>query len=173
MSEEKTRNQTLFEYLESLQTEYINAELRKKIYPILKDKRFYERTMRYKKEKIKDIAHRNDLPTIFNNDDEKERIYSKTYTKYGLPNFLYRKKEDIEEFRKWDVINYFALGSEVKIDEGGGMVSVGTIMDNSNITSIFFDNIGIIDYSKNVVLVKIKGQSTAKPVLIKYVSRIL
>jgi hypothetical protein len=173
MSERKTRNQTLFQYLESLQTEYINAELRKKIYPIVKDKRFYERTMKWKRQKIEDIAQRNELPTIFTNSEEKSRIYEKTYTKYGLPNFLYRNESEIVEFRKWDVINYFAKEAEVKLDEGEGKVSVGTIVDNSDISAIFFDHTDVIDYNKNVVIVKVKGEAAQKPYLIKHISRIL
>lgn len=170
----KTRHQTLFQFLESLQIEYVNAELRKKIYPIIKDKKYHQRVMQHKKQKIIDIATRNGLPTIFSNDDEKSRIYSIVYRDFGLPNFLYRNKQEIQEFRKWDVINYFATASEVKIKEGD-RIRVGHIIDNTFIRNRFYDNPNavIIDHSKDIVEVKFRRSSKVVPVLIKNIARIL
>jgi hypothetical protein len=172
MSKDKTRNLSLYDYLEALQKEYINAELRKKVYPITKDKEFYKRTMLHKEEKINDIAKRNGLPTIFVDQSEHERLYALIYGESGLPKFIYRNEGDIEEFRKWDVINYFAEGSEVKVitDEE---IKVGIISNNQEVRNIFFKENGIVDDTKHVVSVKFRGEHQSEVVLIKNISRIL
>lgn len=170
----KTRNLSLFEYLEALQLEYINAELRKKIYPIIKDKKFYTRTMSYKREKIEDIAGRNKLPTIFNDDRVNFSLYEKIYTsQYGLPNFMYRNTREIDEFRKWDIINYFAKGAEVKVKVDKQTDEIGTIVDNTMIVEIANQSNIVVDPDRLIVKVKLKGQEKSSNYLIKHICRIL
>ena len=62
---EKTRNLSVYEYLKELQVEYIVFELRRKIYQSQKDRRHFEKVLNFKETKIKDIARRNCLKSIF------------------------------------------------------------------------------------------------------------
>jgi len=117
MNEEKSRDLTIFEYFEQLQLEYIVAELRKKIYPSLKDKNYYRRVMQQKEAKIQDIALRNSLPSIFSegNGKYKREKYQEIYYERGLPNFLYRDEIMRDKFEESDINNYYYEGSEVKV----------------------------------------------------------
>lgn len=170
----KTRDLSTFDYLQCLQREYINAELRKRIYPRVKDKRYYEKTMFYKKEKIEDIAQRNKLDTIFNSEQVKRELYDEIYNEFGLPNFLYRNTDDELEFRRWDVINYYAKKEQVKVKLESEETVVGTIVDNSELFNKF-DSFGQgnVDQEADIVMVKIRGKAQTIPVLIKNISRII
>jgi len=84
---QKSRHQSLYDFLECLQLEYVTVELRSKIYPSISDKKYYKKVMGYKLEKVEDIALRNDLPTIFNNDEKRREIYEMVYTKFGATTF--------------------------------------------------------------------------------------
>jgi len=147
MSGEKSRNLTIFEYFEKLQLEYIVAELRKKIYPVIRDKKYYERVMKAKKEKILDIASRNTLPSIFDTEidegDTRIEMYQKIYKEEGLPKFLYRDETDRDRmmyvndqggsakeysYKELDIINYYMKGSEVKVILEG-ITHIGNIVD--------------------------------------------
>jgi len=104
------------DYFERLQLEYIVCELRKKIYPSIKDQKYYERVMGYKKDKIDDISLRNQgLPTIFTSKRTKVELYNRIYNKHGLPNFIYRNAEHQKESYESDRVNYYSINSIVKI----------------------------------------------------------
>lgn len=118
-SKVKTRDLTIYKYFETLQLEYIVTELRKKIYPSLSDQDYYQRVMDQKKEKIEDIASRNNLLSIFNDKKTKKFNYSQIYNAYGLPNFLYKDEEHRKKFEQLDKKYYYFPKSEVRITVDG------------------------------------------------------
>lgn len=107
----KTRDLALYDYFNKLQEEYVVAELRKRIYPKIKDKKYWSKVMSLKKNKIEDIVLRNCLHSIFNNEKVKEKIYTKIYTKTGLPKFIYRDEGDQQELENLDIEYYYTEGS--------------------------------------------------------------
>lgn len=146
----KDKNLSPHDYLEVLQREYIVAELRKKIYPSKGDREFWIKIMGYKQEKIDDISVRNNLPTMFNNKKEKERLYRDVYNESGYPNFKYRDheriaKDDRLSLPESDFINYYLVDSEVKVVEDD-QVKIGFIkmVDlDSEVATIKFKNTGL------------------------------
>ena len=126
-TKQKTRNLSTFDYLEVLQTEYVVAQLRKKIYPHVKDKNFYKRTMEHKQTKIEDIDSRNSLPTIFNDTKVKEAIYARVFLPQGLPNFHYKDEAVRAELEAKDIANYYSPEAEVKVVQRDGNLRFGTL----------------------------------------------
>lgn len=168
----KSRNQSLFDFLECLQLEYITAELRSKIYPSSNDKKYYRKVMRYKREKIEDIAQRNDLPTIFSSKDGKaNEMYKQVYAKFGVPSFQYKDTADREKFEYNDLINYFIVDAEVKVLREDGDVDVAIIVDNESLEVAWND--GDDDFSKVAIAVRKRKTNTTEVVLIEQLSRIL
>lgn len=102
----KTRNLSTAEYFITVQREYLMAELRKKIYPTSKDKKFYQKVMNYKKEKIEDISNRCKLKSIFNDKDMLQEFKAKLFNDIGIPNFLNRDEMEY----------YYYKGSEFSYD---------------------------------------------------------
>lgn len=163
-NKEKTRHQTIYEFLECLQLEYVNLELRKKIYPFANDKKYYKRTMEFKKQKIVDIATRNRLSTIFDDEQVKAKIYNQCIPQWGLPIFIYQSEDDYNNQRHWDIINYFAVGSEVKILMDDNSIAIGTIISADHLTPFS---------SVSVVTVKLRDDNRSYIKLWNQVSRIL
>jgi hypothetical protein len=131
---EKTRNLSTFDYLEVLQTEYVVAQVRKKIYPHKKDKAYYERTMEHKRTKIEDIASRNSLPTIFNDTKVKDAMFARVLVAVGFPNFHYKNEEVRAELEPKDFANYYSPESEVKVVQRDGTLKFGELC-NANLSS--------------------------------------
>ena len=71
---EKTRNLSVAEYYQTIQREYLISEFRRKIYFSPKDKKYYQRVMTHKAEKINEIAERNHLDSIFTNTEYLQSI---------------------------------------------------------------------------------------------------
>jgi len=142
-SQFKTRDLPLYEFFVKLQEEYVIAELRRKIYSKAKDKIYYEKVMKFKKEKIDDIVLRNCLPSIFTSESTKQRYYSKIYNKSGLPNFIYKDDTERQVQYVLDVQNYYSVNSDVKVDIGED-VEVGSISE--------------LNIDKQVVFVKINNK---------------
>lgn len=117
----KNRNISIAQYLETLQKEYLVAEIRNKIYPKISDKKFWKKVMLGKKEKIEDICFRNNIKSIFDDVEIKKRVYSEVYNESGLPNFSY--KDDAQRFgegtfpglEETDIKNYYSIDSDVKV----------------------------------------------------------
>lgn len=166
----KNRHQSQYDFLVSLQKEYIIAQLRKKIYPIVKSKRFFERTMEQKRIKIEDIADRNKLQSIFSCNQYKIEVYRSVIPDFGIPMFFYRDDDQYQELRKWDIINYFAKDSEVKIKNENTTV-IGYITDNQQLFNELNDSLKTSD--RSFVEVKIKGSSQKQYALLQNISRIL
>ena len=159
MEKGKSRDQSLYEYLECLQLEFITCELRKKVYFKKKDKSFYQRTMDRKKEKIEDIAGRNFLPTIFSDDIVKENMYARVYKQHGYPNFIYNSDADREEFLEKDMEHYYSEGAEVRVLMENEKVEIGTVEER------FFD--------KELIHVKLRNGQATNPYPMNRVTRIL
>lgn len=119
----KTRDLSYYQYYIQLQLEYIVVELRRKIYPSIKDKNYYQRVMEGKKKVIEDISLRNSLKSIFNSETEKNLRYQEIYRE-GFPLFLYRDQQERENLEYKDKSFYYMKGSEVRVvgREGVGIL---------------------------------------------------
>ena len=100
---EKTRNLSVAEYYQTIQREYLISEFRRKIYFSPKDKKYYQRVMTHKAEKINEIAERNHLDSIFTNTEYLQSIRKQLFNEIGKPTF---------EMTFDDVRNYYAAGND-------------------------------------------------------------
>lgn len=158
---QKTRDLHIYDFLEVLQIEYINAELRGKIYPNAGDKAFYrEKVMYHKKKKIQDICSRNpQLPNIFNSEDEKKRIIDRVYGEWGLPNFYYKDDQHKTSFVNQDFYNYFMQDSLIRIRLSKESTAIGTLVK--------------VDRKNNIAIVKVRGEEHHRKVSLDHIARIL
>lgn len=97
----------------TLQKEYIICKLRSQIYPIQKHKDYWSNLANQKKMKINDISIKNELESIFSNNDLKIALEKEIFDKCGLPEFYYPKEDIREQQRNWDIKNYFGKGNKV------------------------------------------------------------
>ena len=118
---EGVRNIAIIEYLERLQLEYFVSELRSKIYPRVRDKKYYRRVMDGKREKIEDISEKNGIPNIFNSKKIQKQFRSNVYLPEGLPCFHYFNEEKRRGLEEPDFSNYYQIGSDVKIKTAEGI----------------------------------------------------
>jgi len=110
------RDLSVLEFYKELQKEYFIAEIRSKIYPKLKDKKYFkERVMVGKKRVIRDIAAKNSLASIFNDSEEYDKVRKSVYNDRGLPNFRYKNEDFREQFQEKDILYYYHLKSEVRV----------------------------------------------------------
>ena len=121
VKKEKSRHQSPFQYFESLQLEWFCADLRAKIYPKLKDKEFWKKVREGKKITILDIARRNCLPSIFDDDQLEQALRQRIYRPDSFPNFIYKNPEDQMNKEYYDMMYYYNSGSEVRIEVFGEM----------------------------------------------------
>jgi len=130
----KNRDQSLLEFYKALQVEYIVAELRSKIYPKAKDKRYYkDRVMQGKRDSIIQISERNHLPSIFNSKEKYDEIYKEIHPDWGIPAFTYRDEESKKWISRSDKLNYYSLHSEFALKLNGGSVEICSIVNNSSV----------------------------------------
>lgn len=104
MSDQQRKNLSVAEYFHVVQREYLIAEFRRKIYFSPKNKRYYERVMRFKREKIDDIARRNHLLSIFTSSEKMDEIRQELFDALGRPTFGLSHED-------WN--NYFSVNSDV------------------------------------------------------------
>lgn len=154
--QEKDRHLSIAEYFDILQLEYYICEIRKKIYAEIRDKDYWGYQMENKKKKIEDIAFRNSLKSIFNDDDVKKSYIKKVYPEMGLPNFNLNSKYKLTDN---DITNYYRVDSDVRVHIGDGEDKIGKIV--------------VVDLGHNYVVVKLRGESDKRKVLLKHVTRIL
>lgn len=143
----KSRDQKFYEFFETLQKEWIVAELRRKIYSNSQKKKKSEEIMRGKFAKIKDIAIRNRLATIFPemgdidpcfyDEQLRKKLYDEIYPEKGFPNFIYRDDKHKDQLEKYDIKNYFWLGSEFKTCEG-----IGTLQSYNWLQKLAYIKVG-------------------------------
>lgn len=100
---DNSRSLSVAEYFHVIQREYIIVEFKRKIYFSPKDKRYYEKVMRFKREKIEDIANRNKLLSIFTSTDKMQAVRAELFDAMGRPNFLTTPK---------DKANYYSINSD-------------------------------------------------------------
>ena len=115
MKRKGSRKLSIFQYLEVLQQEYYLAYLRYRIYPSVKDREYYKRTMEGKLEKIKSISSEHNLPNIVSDEVIDESVRLKVLGTGGFPEITYRNKEDRDAFEFTDKVNYYLKGSDVAI----------------------------------------------------------
>src|SRR5215210_2726524 len=87
---EKSRHLSILDFFETLQVEYILADLRHKIYPRLKDKAYWERVKLGKRATIEKLATKNSLPSIFTDKEMLSVFDKKVYRDVSYPLFTYR-----------------------------------------------------------------------------------
>ena len=155
----KSRHLPLLDLFETLQVEYLVAELRHKIYPKVKDKKYWkERVMDGKKASIEAIAEKNHLPTIFTDGEMLRSFEKKVYRDQSLPCFTYRDAEHEQAQSYWDLYYYYAIGSDVRVQ----------VYDETKVGKITKE---YIPYKDNTVFVNINGVQSEYP--ISSVTRIL
>ena len=158
----KTRNQSKYIFIISLQLEYIVFELRRKIYKNQKDKVFFEKILALKKDKIENISSQKQIKNIFNEDSLKRALYEKVYGSKGYPNFdviLYKNQQQRDEYSAKDLEFYYEIGSEMKVEVEKNQFKVGIL------EKIFHD--------KGVCHVKLRKESKVTVLSIKCLTRIL
>lgn len=121
----RSREQKFYEFFESLQLEYITAELRYHIYPDGEKREKSKDIMNKKKEKIKDIATRNSIKTIFEDicvgrmvyfdPVLKERLYTQIIPSTGFPNFVYRDDIHRSQIEHLDKKFYYTIGEKFSV----------------------------------------------------------
>lgn len=156
---QKTRDQSILSYFNSLQIEYIICMIRSKVYTKTKDKVFYRKTMKFKETKISDIALRNRISSIFDSSDAFEEFRFIVCREKGYPNFVYKDQRDREENESKDFRYYYSEGSDVKV----------TVDDNNYVLGVV---ISAHSESKTVE-VRLKGSSEPSIHSITNVTRIL
>jgi len=144
----KDRNLTILEYFEKLQIEYFICEIRRKIYPSPVDKRYYKKVMLMKKQKIDDISQRNNLDSIFTNDEVRIDFQKRVYPDVGMPKF---------DLTEQDIKYYYLEDTDVRVSGEKGILG----------------KITKADLEGYIVFVKPKGVSKDKPFPLKDVTRIL
>lgn len=125
----KTRHLPITEYYKQLQREYIITELRKKIYPKIKDKNYYERVLKQKRINIEDISSRNKIPSIFNDINTKDFFYKEVYPEWGFPIFTYKDDYNQREFAPLDLQNYYMVKNDFKFKDKSNQIQFGILTE--------------------------------------------
>ena len=158
-SRQKDKNQSILEFFEALQIEYFICEIRRKIYQTQKDKDYYKKVMQYKRSKIEDLATRNNIPSIFSNENIRNEYIKRTYPSQGLPEFIKcYKNTKLSIWTENDNCNYYSIGKDVKI----------VIEEN-----ILIGTLDKVDLTNGFGLVKIRKESNQRTILLKDITRIL
>lgn len=140
IEKEKTRSLSPAEYFIVVQSEFIQAEFRKKIYYSVKDKNYYEKVMGYKRETIEKISKRNNLKSIFNCKEKMSDIRKRCFRDgNGFPLFIMSDS---------DIFNYFMPNNEFSyngdifmLKEVNHAKKLATIDDNGKSMVVSFKDI--------------------------------
>lgn len=171
----KDKDQSIYEFYKTLQEEFLICELRKKIYPRGKDKRYYGKTSEFKKSKIEDIADRNGLPSIFNSEECRREVNKTVFGEFGLPKFMYRDSVERDELKPKDAYYYYAVGAEVRVKREDS-IKIGVITKGIDAEWDYVDGSQykqLIIKNSEVVFVKFKGEEKETMVMTTLVSRVL
>lgn len=122
----KSRHLSILDFIETLQLEYIVADLRHKIYPKLKDKAYWGRVKEGKKATIQKLAEKNMLPSIFTDEEMLRTLEQKVYRPVSYPLFTYRDDNHKMEQEYYDFLYYYLKGADVRVDDNGEVL-VGKI----------------------------------------------
>ena len=100
---EKSRNLSKSEYFDAIQREYIIADFKRRFYSKTKDKEYYAKVARFKAEKINDIANRNNLISVLNDEQKYKEVRKTLINELNQPLF---------EMSDIDLLNYYRVGCE-------------------------------------------------------------
>lgn len=125
-SKEKSRKLSVYQYFQALQVEWIVADLRARIYPQEKDKRYWNKVKEGKQRVIESIAEKNMLPTIFTDDEMKRALENRVYKNQGIPNFQYKNDEHQQVQQPFDLLYYYSKDADVRF-EHYGLQKIGKI----------------------------------------------
>lgn len=109
----KSRSIPLMDYYEILQMEYLSYYFRNLDYERVEDKVKYSDFCKKKKESIEKLSFRNCFPSIFSDENTKEKYLKKFFNQFGIPNFTYRDDHQKEHLGFWDRVYYFKPQTEV------------------------------------------------------------
>lgn len=137
--------QSIADYLDRLQLEYIVISLRKRIYTKPRDQRYFEKVLAGKKRNIVDISDRNLLPHIFNDKVVRKSYEDKVFSPIGFPNFHYDKMREAqaEEFQVKDHKYYYGEGCDVRVNANKG-VRVAKLKSVTKDTAVVSNNDGTL-----------------------------
>jgi hypothetical protein len=130
---EKSRQIGIYQYFEILQLEWICCELRTKIYKKEGDKNYWKRVLEGKRKTIENIAERNKLPTIFDDEDLFLVLKSRIYKDTSYPNFMYKDETQRLSMQDWDLFYYYYKGTTVRYEYYGQSL-IGVITKPLNLT---------------------------------------
>jgi hypothetical protein len=154
----KSRHLPILDFYENLQIEYIQADLRHKIYPRLKDKAYWQRVKEGKKATIEKLsAKNNDLPSIFTDTEMLRAFEKRVYRDVSFPIFTYRDENHKMEQEYYDLKYYYNIASDVRIDLEGEVL-IGKISKE------------YIPFNQQLSIT-VQGKENKYP--LKYVTRIL
>lgn len=122
------RKLSVYQFYEILQLEWLVADLRCRIFQSDKDKAYWRKVREGKQIKIENIAEKNRLPTIFNDDELKRDLEKRIYNDYTYPDFHYKDPDHQQSQGHSDLLNYYSKGTEVRFESQGDM-KVGRVVD--------------------------------------------
>lgn len=131
----KTRNLSIFEFLDVLQKEFICCELRFKTYTHERQREYWRETGEKKKEKIQSISQKHNLRNILDDQNIYRIVEFTVLGEFGFPKFIYKDENQKQQIQKWDVLNYYSSNCDVLVKIGdetknAKAVKVEEISDN-------------------------------------------
>ncbi|SEW37554.1 hypothetical protein [Chitinophaga arvensicola] len=127
LKREKTRELSIYDFFVVLQVEWVQADIRHRIYRSEKDKKYWERVKEGKEMSIRKIAERNSLPTIFDDPYIKNDIDKRVFQTSSYPLFTYKNAEMKAELEYLDLLFYYYKGSAVRCELPDGSLKQGRI----------------------------------------------
>ncbi|MBV7533770.1 hypothetical protein [Chitinophaga sp. sic0106] len=124
---EKTRELSIYDFFVVLQVEWLQADIRQKIYPGEKDKKYWGRVKEGKENTILKIAERNNLPNLFTDPYIKTDICNRVFQKSSYPLFTYKNADMKAELEYLDLLFYYYKGTEVQFEQEDGHVQTGIV----------------------------------------------
>ena len=123
----KSRYLTPFQYFETIQLEYICADLRSKIYIKKQDRDFWKKVSEGKRVTIEKISDRNHLPNIFTDSDLLSSLERRIYRDETYPIFIYKDEEQKLSQEYLDLLYYYYEGVEVRFVNEVGESCIGKV----------------------------------------------
>lgn len=158
VTSKKSRDLSILDFYEILQVEWICADLRRKIYPKIKDKNYWTKVAEGKKNTILRLAEKNSLPSIFDDESMLRIFEKKVYRENAYPDFVYKNEDNKIEQEYWDLHYYLYIYTQVRVNVAGE-IKLGKITKE------------FIPYKDRYVMVTIEGEE--KPYSPSLVTRIL
>jgi hypothetical protein len=109
----KSREITISDFFSILQLEYLTYKLREAMYIYDNDVKKHGDIAKMKKEKIKSMALRQAMQSIFDSKEKMDKyVYEKFSNEFGMPNMQYTPKNK-KPATYWDRFYFFQSGIEV------------------------------------------------------------